>query len=332
MAGRYAEQTEVQRAVNLSATGMTDMGVAQSLNRPYATVNGWLRPGGLAARLGLTANLEKEIEPPPEKLRIRVKASASPEGAVTRVLAIGDAHDCPSLSKDRFRWMGALANERGVDWIVQIGDFGSFDSLSSHIPNDTLAGKLKNPYHHDVQSLNEAMGALSEGLAGHKPKLHCTMGNHERRVWLFENQRPEVSGMLTGELLQTFADHGWTTTEYGEYFFLAGTGFVHAALNRLGKTYGGKNSENTIANDAIFDHVIGHSHVKRDVRAPKLGPSKHVTILNLGCALPQGHVEEYIYHGALSGWWWGCCVLTLQGGQIVGVDALPMSELERRFA
>jgi hypothetical protein len=113
--------------------------------------------------------------------------------------------------------------------------------------------------------------------------------------------------------------------------FLGGVGFIHAAINRLNKTYGGKTAENTIANDAVFDHVIGHSHVRREHRAPKLGPSKHVTVLNLGCALPQGHVESYMLHGSTTGWWFGVHELLIQNGQITDTNAISMAELERRY-
>ncbi len=274
-----------------------------------------------------------EPDPPAEvKRRPRViMPAATPEGRVLRVLAMGDAHDRPDMPKDRFHWMGRLAADSGCEWVVSIGDLCTFDSLNSHIPNESLLGKSKNPFARDAQSLRDALGAFDAGLGGHKPRRHVTLGNHERRVWLYEDLRPEVAGMLTGELAQALEAHGWGWTPYGEYFFLAGIGFIHAAVNRLNKTYGGKNAEMTIANDAVFDHVIGHSHVRREHRAPKLGPSRHVTILNLGCSLPWGHVEEYMYHGATTGWWWGCHVLTLQGGQIVGADAIPMNELERRY-
>jgi hypothetical protein len=194
-----------------------------------------------------------------------------------------------------------------------------------------LAGKLKNPFSDDMQSLAAALGAFDEGCNGYKCQRHVTLGNHERRIWLYEEQRPEVAGMLTNELAQTFSEKGWTTTPYGEFKFIGGVGFIHAAVNRLNKTYGGKNAENTVANDAVFDIVLGHSHVKRDVRVAKLGPSRHVTVLNLGCALPDGRVESYMLHGATTGWWWGVCVLTLQGGQITGIDAIPMAELARKF-
>jgi hypothetical protein len=255
----------------------------------------------------------------------------SPAAKVTKILAIGDAHDDPDTPKDRFRWMGALAQDEGVDWVVQIGDCASLDSLNSHIPNETLAGKTKNPYCRDMQSLKEALGALNKGLGRHKPKKHVTLGNHERRAWIYEEDNPETAGILTGELLCTFEDAGWSHTKYGEYKFIDGVGFIHAAINRMGKTYGGKNAENTIAADATFDIVIGHSHVWRAIRSPKVGHANHVTVLNLGCALPDGHVESYVLHGALSGWWWGACILTVENGNITGINAIPMAELERRY-
>ena len=329
--GRYAERHEIQRAVNLHGTGMSDMEVARELGKPYATVNGWLRPGGLAERLKLVPGVEivKE-EAPPEKIKVRVPAATQYGNSAIRVLAIGDAHDSPKLEdKSRFFGMGKLAKERGVSHVIQIGDFADFDSVSSHIPADTIEGKLNSPYTADIVSLNRALEAFDKGINGHKVVRHVTLGNHERRIYQYENQHPQVEGMLTGELEQTFKDHGWSFTPYGEFYFLGSVGFIHAALNRLGKTYGGKLAESTIANDAVFDVVIGHSHVRKDHRAPKIGPHKHVTVLNLGCALPQGYTQNYVYHSQLAGWWYGVNVLTIQGGQIVGIEAISMPELER---
>src|SRR6185369_14876113 len=135
MAGRYADTSEIQRAVNLSATGMPHITIARELNRPYATVNGWLRAGGVAERMGLKPNVETVIEQvPPATIKVRVKANSGPEGAVTKILAVGDCHAGPETPcKERFTWMGRLAADLGVDYVVQIGDFATLDSLNSHI-------------------------------------------------------------------------------------------------------------------------------------------------------------------------------------------------------
>lgn len=279
------------------------------------------------------AEREPEPEPvvlaPAKKPKIRVQAG-NENNKTMRVLAIGDAHDSPSIDKDRFAWIGKHAADFGADWIVSIGDWATLDSLNSHIGNETLGGRSKGPYADDISSLAESIGALNSSLGSHRCNKHITLGNHERRAWTYEDMHPEMAGAVTGEILKTFEDGGWEHTDYGEYFFLGGVGFIHAAINRLNKTYGGKNAEVTIANDATFDHVIGHSHVRREHRAPKLGPMKHVTILNLGCALPWGHVEEYMLKGSPTGWWWGVHELLISGGQIVGTNAIPMTELKRR--
>jgi hypothetical protein len=329
---RYASNAEIQRAVNLKATGKNNCEIAREIGRPHQTIGGWFFKGGLVDRLGLTPNVEivKE-EVPPAKARVRVPAGSSTEGAITRVLAMGDAHDTPNLDKRRFRWMGKLGADRGVHWAVSIGDWLTIDSLNSHIGNDTILGKHKSPWLSDMQSAKEAFGEFAIGMGSHKCNKHLVEGNHERRIYFFEEARPEIAGVLTGEFHQLVEDHGWTHTPYGEFKYIAGVGFIHCALNRLNKSYGGKNAENTISNDAVHDIVLGHSHRAVQVRAPKLGPSKHITVLNLGCALPQGHVEAYMYHGATTGWWFGAHVLTLQGGQIASVEQVTMGQLEAMY-
>jgi hypothetical protein len=331
----YATREDYQRAVNLKASGLSHSAVAREMDRARATVQAWLSPGGICERLGIVPHVEyvKE-EVAPEKIRVRVQAgSSATPSPVIRVLAVGDSHDSPLLpDKSRFRAMGKLAKERGLSHVIQIGDFADFDSVSHHIAADTIEGKLNNPYTADIVSLSRALDAFNEGLGGHSIVRHLTMGNHERRVYVYENQHPQIEGMLSSELEQTFIDHGWAFTKYGTFHFLGGVGFSHAALNRLGKTYGGKLAESTIGNDAVWDVVIGHSHIRREHRAPKIGPQQHVTILNLGCALPSGYTQQYVYHGQLSGWWYGVNIITIQNGQIVGVDAVPMTELERMVA
>lgn len=286
-------------------------------------------------------SLYREPEAPPAvfervtvgKPKVRVQAG-KPEGTEYRVLAIGDAHDAPGLSKDRFRWIGRHAKESRPDWVVSIGDFMSLDSLNTHIPNENLTGKAKPAYLADIASGREALETMENEIAkvsGYSPHRHITLGNHERRVYAFEESAPEVVGMMKHELESIFDGFKWGRSPYAQYHFIGGVGFIHCAVNRLNKSYGGKNAEMTISNDAVFDHVIGHSHVKREHRAPKLGPSQHVTIVNLGCALPWGHVEPYMYHGATTGWWWGIRDLTIRGGHIVDVADVSMLELERRY-
>jgi hypothetical protein len=244
-----------------------------------------------------------------------------------RICAIGDAHDSPKIpDKSRFEWIGQHIKATKPDIVVQIGDFATMDSLNTHESNETFAGKLKPTFMQDMVSFIDALDAMD--IDG--PERHCTLGNHERRAFLFENQHPESYGMMQFEIEQAFQRFGWGYSPYGFIQKYGNVGFVHCAINRLGKSYGGKNAEQTISNDVLHDLVIGHSHTGRKHRAPKIGDNNHVTVLNLGCALPNGYIENYAKH-ALTGWTFGIYDLTIQHGSIQADSFIPMAELEERY-
>ncbi len=248
-----------------------------------------------------------------------------------RVLAIGDAHDSPKLPKDRFAWMGKHAAETRPSHIVQIGDLLTLDSLNSHESNASLGGKAKPAYLADMVSGKEALDAFNTQLpSDYTPTRHITLGNHEQRILRFESDAPETVGMMRSELESILSGAGWTWSEYGDFHYLGGVAFVHVPLNRIGKPYGGKNSEQQIANDSVTDTVLGHSHIGRQWRAPKIGPAQHVTVLNLGCALPDGHIEDYAKMST-TGWTFGIYDLTIGGGHILSASFIPMAELARRY-
>jgi hypothetical protein len=321
-------RARMQEAVDAVDRAPSQVDAAKILGIPYPTLCSRLRR---AKQAGITPAPKDEppiVEVPASKPRVRVKAG-TPEGSVYRVLLIGDAHDDPETEKDRFRWMGRHAAEMGADWVVQIGDMLTLDSLNAHIPNDTLQAKTKNPFYHDLESGGEALGAFNRGLGSHRCQRHVTLGNHERRAWFYEDANPETAGLLTGPLLSLFDQHGWSHTEYGEWWFLGGVGFIHAPLNKLGKTMGGETRQN-ILNKMVFDVVRGHEHQKYCYSQAKFGPLGHVTLLGAGCALPHGRIESYARH-SLNGWDWGVHELTIQGGKITGHAWIGMDELGRRY-
>ena len=267
-------------------------------------------------------------EPPPAKPRVRMQA-AREGGTVYRVQAIGDAHNDPSIPRDRFRWLGRHAADFGADYAVSIGDWDTLDSLNSHIPNDTLQGKQKNAYATDLQAAEESLVEYDRGLGSHKIKKHKTMGNHERRAWLYEEHNPESQNLLVGPLTCLQEQYGWGWSEYGEFFFLGGVGFIHAPLNKLGKTFGGETRQNVL-NKMTFDMVRGHDHNSYVHTSPKFGPQERVKLIGLGCALPHGLIEKYALH-ALTGWDWGVYELLIANGRIEQEAFVSMAELERRY-
>lgn len=280
-------------------------------------------------RIRVAAATPEQPPPPPVRPIYRIAAPRPDGKGKTVVAAIGDAHDSPNLDKARFRWIGRWIADLRPDCVVQIGDMFSFDSLCRYAPNDTLEGKAKPALKQDLASAKEALAVLNDGLGGYRVEKHITEGNHCARLTSFTDRTPELAEMLDENFHVILQDAGWTISPFGALHFVGGTAFVHSPLNVMGRPYGGLYSENQIARDSLHDVVYGHSHKRVERTYPKLGHRK-ITVLNLGCALPDGHVERYAQH-SLTGWSFGVYALTLQHGGIQSAHWTPMSELQERY-
>jgi predicted MPP superfamily phosphohydrolase len=282
---------------------------------------------GLRSELDSLRTQLAQARRPHFTLRQELRGSA----AKIRIVEIPDLHDSPKIpDKSRGRWIGAYVNEHKVDMLGSIGDFFTLDSINGHIPNETFNGRAKPTFLADMASGNKMLDAIDEGLNGYILEKFMKLGNHERRLYLAEDNNPAIWGMMRDELENILSNHGWKFSPYGEIQYIGGVGFVHAALNTMGKTYGGKNALPTIANDSVSDLVVGHSHRNRHHRAPKIGRDSFVNIYDIGCALPDGFVEDYAEH-ALTGWSYGIADMTIQHGHIRDYRFVSMAELEERY-
>ncbi len=272
------------------------------------------------------------VIPPPIVIKptYRITAPTSDSRAKILICAIGDVHDSPSIPKDRLRWAGQHIRERKHDFVVQIGDFLSLESISRFAAPGTLEGKVAPYYREDMASFTEALGAFTEGLDGYKVEKHCTLGNHEDRLTSQMSRQPWAVDALENTPHSLLQDWGWEYSPYGAFHFVGQTALTHVPLNRMAKPFGGKFAENQIGNESTFDVVYGHSHRPLVKPFPKLN-DVIVKVVNLGCFLPQNHVESYAQH-TLHGWEWGLYDITLEGGHISKANWVPMTELEERYA
>lgn len=306
---------------------------AERLSLPLNTFGSRIKR---AKELGMTPRTQKGeaiLEARKEKPRVKVKAGGVYQSTV-RVLVIGDAHDAPALDKSRFAWIGKHIAETRPDHIVSIGDFADLQSLCFHEANDTVEGKLKPFFLDDVASLERAMAAMMEPITkatDYRPKIDITLGNHENRLWRFQNANPEIFGMLEPELTNLYRRYGWTWHPFGKYLEIGGCDFVHIPLNSMGKGVSGKNAAATVALDSVRDIVIGHTHKSGVFTRQKLGQDRSVRVFDAGCALPQDHIEKYVGHAA-SGWWWGVTELIVGLDKVHGWNFMPMVELGRRYS
>jgi predicted phosphodiesterase len=247
-----------------------------------------------------------------------------------KVIVIGDAHDSPHIKQDRFKWIGKYIKAAKPDYIIQIGDWASFDSLSFFQKNSTQAGKLKDAYMVDIDSLRSSIDLLDKHIDNSRIPRHVTFGNHEQRVYRFEENIPEISGMMKKELHDTYTKRNWKFSPYGAFKIIGGVSFTHCPLNIMGKEYGGKNCEVQVANDATNDIVFGHTHKFRDWKQAKIGDKNSVRIINVGCALPFGHIEEYAKLN-MTGWSWGIVELGIWDNHIQESQFISMDRLEKQY-
>ncbi len=249
----------------------------------------------------------------------------------TLIAAIGDGHDGPGIpDKSRFWWAGKHVKAHKHDIVISIGDLFTLDSVSRFAAPGTLEGKEAPYWKDDMASGKEALNAFEEGRGGYEVEKHCTLGNHEDRYASQIGRQPWALDALQDTPHTILGDRGWTYSPYGEFYFIGRTGFVHVPLNRMGRPFGGKFAENQIGNESTFDVVYGHSHRPLVKPFPKLN-NETIKVVNLGCFLPDGHVEPYAKH-TLHGWEYGMYDITLLGGRISKANWIPMAELEEHYS
>jgi predicted phosphodiesterase len=287
------------------------------------------------------------VNTPTVKPRVRVRASSVPigtntaydpgsdggivpSGNVTRVVVVADTHTNPNLQNHRASHIGKFVADHAPDYLVHLGDWADWEFASRFEDWSSLHGRERSPFKDELDDFVSFVERLSTPIAhmSKPPKLVTTLGNHDERVWLFENTHPECEGMMWAELEAALSE--WEVYPYRQYAFINGVGFTHAPHNAAGKPYMGKVPENQIANDASFSVVSGHTHKSAYRTVPKLGPQNQITVLNPGCALPQGYIKPYAAL-SMTGWSWGVGTLDICDGRIVAHSIISMSELDRRY-
>ena len=307
------------------------LGVARSTLRERRNNRRDIR---VADSVGQVKLLEEEIEQLRRKVAnlspIKPRLIAGRDFADTKVIAIGDTHDQPGMAKDRFKWIGKYCVEAMPHRIVQIGDFASWDSVSSHDAPGTVSHAMRPSFKADLESCEEAMCLFYKEIKDLNIPMELTAGNHEDRINRFENKNPENVGTLYTQFEDLCARYRWRVHPYGHWLFIDGVGFTHVPKNIMGKPYGGQNSENQIANHATHSIVFGHTHRSTFRKTPKIGINNSIEVLNLGSAMPNGYVAKYA-GTATSGWSYGIYELSIRSGHIVSHRFIDMATLQDKY-
>ena len=267
----------------------------------------------------------------PAKPRVIVRAAseAAPEGEAIRVVCIGDTHQQPGMSTERWKWIARHVGETRPDKVVHIGDLGEWASVSTHEKPGSLQQKLRPSFLNDCEAVEAGLAEFHSVVPRETP-LHIVLGNHDERVRTFETGNAELEGALWPVFSEMLGRYNWRAVDYKRYLFIGGVGFTHVPMTLMERPYNGK-TLNPIANELVFSLVFGHSHRHAFLNVPKIGPVRKIEILNVGSAMPHGFYPTYNF-SEQGGYSWGICDLTVQGGHIVSHRFIPMTELEERYA
>lgn len=266
--------------------------------------------------------------PPPEP------SLAIPNGEPERVLVIPDRHNDPRHPHRLActTWIARLGSERRPRYVVDLGDAITMDSVSRHDRNETLRGRLKPSIKADLDNHLQSLQAFERGRdADWKPRKIKTRGNHEARLWAFENEHPENEGSHTHTYCEQLLQFGWQERGFGDIAYINQVGFTHAPINGMGRPMGGKTATHRAGAMLTASLVHGHTHQFHVFSDAKMGPNERITVVQAGCALPYGEYEPYANTGP-GGWWWGCLMLTVWGGQITDIEAISMLTLRARYS
>lgn len=284
-----------------------------------------------AAKLDYTPDIDGiEVTKP----RVRVRAynvSVTQDLPVRRVIGIGDTHWYPGMDFEHMRWIGRYVAEAKPDNVVHIGDALDFESCEFHSAPGSGAQKRRPAFIEDVECGEDALSVYHKEIGVGEISHDITFGNHEYRVWRFEEMAPNLAGTLVLQLEQLFSRYRWKTTPYKHWLFFEGVGFSHVPISIMGKPIGGRYPENTIGNQATHSIVFGHTHRNNNVTVPKIGINNSITITNLGSAMPHGYLPAYT-DGCTTGLTYGIHDMRLRGGRVESDHFVSFLELKERFA
>jgi hypothetical protein len=236
-------------------------------------------------------------------------------GEGQRLLAIGDLHQDPRHPDrlDVLTWLARYASEQQFPRIIQVGDWSTYDSVNQHDDNSTWAARTKPGIKDDLDNLKQSLSAWRRGI-NYKPRQTVLYGNHENRLERFENANPEAVDTFTLSRDEAFAVR------------LAGAPLWRTVLcRRRGfhsspdqwcwpSRYGGKTGPQRAANESLSLSSAVILTDGKSTTAPRLGLSTCISMVEIGCGLPWGTVEDYAKH-SLTGWWYGVCDMTVRDGR-----------------
>jgi|GEM_PF-3579295 hypothetical protein len=222
------------------------------------------------------------------------------------------AHSDPSVSNERFDWLGELIWDVKPDYVVDLGDGADMRSLNSFDSAKAPKNFVSQSYQADIECYNEAMDRMRIKFKANKrkrPAYYGFEGNHETRIRRAIGMDPRIEGEKYGISFKHLGTDTWFD-EYHEYEHDApaihdydGVSYAHFFTNGY-RPMSGVNHAAGILAKRFGSATCGHSH-KRDMKIRDDVHPYGAIGLVAGC-----------YKGAPEGWagqmnkeWWSGVII-----------------------
>ncbi len=332
--GCLLSDTEVKETVRVYlACGRNATETARLRNLPRTRINHHLH-------IARERNLIPPVEPEPvieveipQRPVVRVRAYNplnAPDAPSRRVVFFSDTHVKPGMAFQHFKWIGRYVTENRPDNVVHPGDFLECESCEFHTAPGSATHSRRPSFAEDIESGVEALEAYHAEIPIGEIPHDIIYGNHEFRIWRYEEAAPNLKDVLTLQLEQMFARYRWRSTPYRQWLFLEGVGITHVPHTIMQKPIGGRYPENTIGNQSTHSVIFGHTHRYNHLTVPKIGVNNSITVTNVGCAMPYGYTPPYA-DGATTGLTYGIVDMTLRAGRVESSNFISMLDLQRRY-
>lgn len=177
-------------------------------------------------------------------------------------LIIPDAHATPDYCNTRFDWLGRFARELDPDYVICLGDWYDFPSLSRHDPlgSRTMEGVR---YVDDLKAGNDALDRFEHYYhhGNKRARRIITLGNHDVRPDIAASADPRMHGAIGTRDLD-FHDRGWEITPYRRSVTVEGIVISHhQSAGISGRPIGGANMARALVTQKHVSCIVGHSHI-----------------------------------------------------------------------
>jgi hypothetical protein len=230
------------------------------------------------------------------------------------------------------------------DNIVQIGDWGSYDSLSFH---DRTNARVREGSRllADLESTRDAydkmMAPIEEYRAyqrKNRKKVYDFEGywfesNHEYRTHRYVNENPVLEGLIPERDLVGAEEDGWYIIPWKGVAYISSVCFCHIPVNDgNNQPIGGK----YVARRAVDLHqstvVFGHTHRFAVEPLARNGPDGPVFLEGINVGWFGDYTPEYIDgHMQTSHWWSGLVTLHHTEEGKVDIERISTDRLKQQY-